>query len=93
MNPRYIAIEYCLQHQQPNKRASDIKTREIKQIKRYDEEEMDICKKILKIPAYFLFFSPIHKFSFLNAPEKYILVYREELTPLNGLNAGPVCFR
>lgn len=84
MNPRYIAIEYCLQHKQPTKRrAPDIKTREIKQIKRYDEEEMDICKKILKIPAYFLFFSPIRKFSFLNAPEKYILVYREELAPFH----------
>ena len=83
MNPRYIAIEYCLQHKQPNKRASDIKTREIKQIKRYDEEEVNICKKILKIPAYFLFFSPLRKFSFLNAPEKYILVYREELTPFH----------
>ena len=83
MNPRYIAIEYCLQHKQPTNRAPDIKTREIKQIKRYEEEEMDICKKILKIPAYFLFFSPIRKFSFLNAPEKYILVYREELAPVH----------
>jgi hypothetical protein len=86
MNPRYFAIKYPCPYpykHQPTKCALDIKASETKQIKRYDEEEIEICKKILKIPAYFLFFSPICKFSFLNTRDKYILVYREELTPFH----------
>jgi hypothetical protein len=83
MNPRYFDIDYRPRHHHSNTRTPDIKTREMKQIKRYDEKEVNICKKILKIPAYFLFFSPIRKFSFLNTPEKYILVYREELAPFH----------
>lgn len=78
MNPKY----FDMNHLCPLiKHIPNIKTREIKQIKRYDEKEVEICKKILKIPTYFLFFSPILKFSNLNTPEEYILVFREELTP------------
>jgi hypothetical protein len=77
MNPKYFATEIA--HITHKNNTKDIKTHEIKQIKRYDEEELEICKKILKIPTYFLFFSPIRKFNFLNISEKYILVYREEL--------------
>jgi hypothetical protein len=78
MNPKYFATEIA---HTTNKNST--KRHEIKQIKRYDEEELEICKKILKIPTYFLFFSPIRKFNFLNISEKYILVYREELQPFS----------
>ena len=81
MNPKYFASEIA--HITHKNNTKDIQTREIKQIKRYDEEELEICKKILKIPMYFLFFSPIRKFNFLNISEKYILVYREELQPFS----------
>ena len=69
MNPKYFATE--ITHITHKNRTKETKMHEIKQIKRYDEEELEICKKILKIPTYFLFFSPIRKFNFLNISEKY----------------------
>lgn len=77
MNPKYFATQ--ITHITHKNSTKETKKHEIKQIKRYDEEELEICKKILKIPTYFLFFSPIRKFNHLNISEKYILVYREEL--------------
>jgi len=78
MNPKYFPSELAFY---TKKRNIVLETSETREIKKYNEEELKICAKILKIPMYFLFFSPIKKYSFLNAPEKYILVYREDLLP------------
>ena len=52
-----------------------------KYIKRYNEKEIETVNKIKKIPRYFCFFAPFIKHSFLQVPDKYVVLYQEELIP------------
>ena len=76
MNPRYFIDTIYLSN--VKKKTKPCKKEIIKQIKKYNKPEIDICEKIKKIPYYFCFFSPILEYNLLDRVDSYIIVSLEE---------------
>ena len=74
MNPRYFIDTIYLSN--VKKKTKPCKKEIIKQIKKYNKPEIDICEKIKKIPYYFCFFSPILEYNLLDRVDSYIIVSR-----------------
>ncbi len=74
MNPLYLRAQHT---ESKNRPIESIRKQPKRIIKPYKESELAISKKILEIPFFFHYFSPVQKWQHINGTRQHILVQED----------------